>query len=292
MFDFDENDPQYQSGAEDVIGNLEEGDPADQEMDGQQHAANIMNHAMQRIEEANLFKTLINTSIFAPNSARPEILDSVNGKIQQFAVEQLETLLGMRRPKAAAVAAELPFSESEISGLKMLLGNLTEVEVRVLKMLIGKVLKTDATFVAQATPERKPEINQIQAPTPQVKQIQAQPAQQQPQRRQPQQTQQQPVAAQQTPRKAGKRTRMGLTKPNAQTRVKAMPTAEQLIPTMQLPGVVASKEGVSGQAMQAGVMSVGDVVQRLTGGNVLAVDNSNPADAAMDGGGVDVNGRF
>lgn len=296
MFDFDEeNSEEYSGNAGDVIDNLEEGMPADHSVSSEEYAVGVMNSAMQRIEEANLFKTLINQDIFAPNSARPEILNSVNGKIREFAIKELEQLLGIRNA-ADPVVVSSPFDDAEVYGLKMLLNNFTEVEIKVLKMLIGKVLKTDVAFVASNTPERKPELNTIKAPTPQVNQIRTQPVAQPPapqRRAQPTPQPQAPAG----PKKPVRRKKMGLATPNAQTKVKPMPTAEQLMGVMGTPGVVASRAvkgsaGVSEDMMSKGVMSVGDVVQRLTGGNLLAVDNSNPADIAMDGGGVDVNGRF
>jgi len=300
MYDFDEEAGEYDGNAEEVLENLEDGLPADFQ-NGEEYAADVMNSAMQRIEEANLFKTLVNQDIFAPNSARPEILNSVNAKIRQFAIEQLETLLGIRSPKSQS--ADLPFDDGEVAQLKMLLGNFSEVEVRVLKMLIGKVLKTDSNFVAQSTPERKPELQQIQAPTPVVKQIgtPAQPLKKaQPKRQPARQTQPHPTPAQPAPGQKRKRQKPGTATPNTTTKVKPMPSAEQLIPVLGAAnqGVVASRatkgsQGVSEGEMNRGIMSVGDVVQRLTGGNIIATDNSNPADAAMaDGGGVDVNGRF
>jgi len=297
MFDFDEeNSEEYSGNAGEVIDNLEDGMPADHEVSSEEYAVGVMNSAMQRIEEANLFKTLINQDIFAPNSARPEILNSVNEKIRQFAIKELEQLLGIRN-HAEPLVVSSPFDDNEVAGIKMLLNNFTDVEVKVLKMLIGKVLKTDVAFVASNTPERKPELNTIKAPTPSINQVRtqpvAQPAQAPQKRTAP--TPQPPAAGPQKPRR---RKKMGLATPNAQTKVKPMPTPDQLMQVMGQPGVVASRAtkgsaGVTEDVMNKGIMSVGDVVQRLTGGNLLAVDNSNPADIAMEGGGgVDVNGRF
>lgn len=301
MYDFDEEESgEYATGADEVIQNLEDGAPADQTYSEEEYAADAMSQAMQKIEEANLFKTLINQDIFAPNSARPEILESVNGKIRRFAMKQLEMSLGLRAEENAQPMVSSPFDDAEVHTLK-LLSTFTEVEMKILRMLISSVLKKDPVLAAQQTQatmsERKPELNQIQAPAPAIKPIQTQ----QPQPKRQAKTQQvRPTPQAATPAVPGqkrKRQKPGMATPNAQTKVKKMPTAEQLIPVMGTPGVVASRvkqgaAGVSEDVMQRGVMSVGDVVQRLTGGNILAVDDSNPADAAMDGGGVDVNGRF
>src|SRR5271170_4653561 len=56
--------------------------------------------ALKRIEEANLFYTLIKTDVFKESSARPEILNSVNNKIRQFAKKELNQLLNISQPGA------------------------------------------------------------------------------------------------------------------------------------------------------------------------------------------------
>lgn len=302
MFDFDEESEEFQGGASEVLDNLEEGLPADHQMTGEEYANDVMDTAMQRIEEANLFKTLINQDIFAKNSARAEILDSVNGKIKQFAIKELESLLGIRSRQEAAIVSS-PFDDAEVESLKTLSTSLGSVELKVLKMLINQVFQKYPNLANEAAAavvtDRKPTLNQIQAPTPTLNQVKA-PAQA-PVRKAalaPARRQEAPAAAAPQPGQKRKRQKAGQTTPNAQTKVKPMPDAGQLMQTMGTPGVVASRAlkgsaGASEQEMNRGIMSVGDVVARLTGGNILAVDDSNPADAALEGGGsVDVNGRF
>lgn len=67
--------------------------------------------------------------------------------------------------------------------------------------------------------------------------------------------------------------------PNQQTKRKPMPTAEQLAIAMGSPDPVVSFEGVNSQAVQKGRTAMGDIVKQLTGGQVMAIDASKPADS-------------
>lgn len=83
-----------------------------------------LHEVYKRIEEANLWKILIEQDAFAANSARPEILVAANTKIRDFALNQVKILMGLEKPSVAKEAAgpeiELPFEEDEINALKMI----------------------------------------------------------------------------------------------------------------------------------------------------------------------------
>lgn len=105
-----------------------------------ERTSNVYNSAVKRIEEANLFKTLITSDIFTAGSASPEILASVNGRIKQFATEQLEQLLGMSKPAETKVV-NAQFSDKE---------------VEILRGLAGKVLNNINASQTPKVPELRP----------------------------------------------------------------------------------------------------------------------------------------
>lgn len=73
--------------------------------------------AIERIEQANLYLTLLNHSLFSPGSARDEIIASVENEIKDFILERLETLLGIKQPKAVAEPASELFSPEQMAAL-------------------------------------------------------------------------------------------------------------------------------------------------------------------------------
>src|ERR1019366_5553150 len=97
--EFDEESDEYALGdqADEVLEGIEQ-EQAEEAQEAE-YTENAWNQAMSRIEEANLFKLLIKGSVFQPGSASPTILNSVNKKIRQFAIRELEILLGIRNPK-------------------------------------------------------------------------------------------------------------------------------------------------------------------------------------------------
>jgi hypothetical protein len=107
-------------------------------------AQDIENAAILRIEEANLWRLLVNQPVFAKKSARVDILDAANRKIRLFAISQLEELLGMSKsaPQNQVIHVESQFEEDEVS---------------VLRSLAAKVLKKDTPSRPMlATPEFAP----------------------------------------------------------------------------------------------------------------------------------------
>lgn len=108
------------SAADEILNQLEEGDenlaPDDE----------TLNWAVQRIEEANLFKYLLVTPIFTNDSAAPEIVQSVNAKLQRFAMEELKELLGGAKERKVQQEVTKQFTDDEAGALKILAGKVLE----------------------------------------------------------------------------------------------------------------------------------------------------------------------
>lgn len=246
------------------------------------HTDDIMNQAIYRMEEANLFKILINHEIFAPNSARIEILERVNRKIKKFAIRELNLLLNLQK--------EEPIKSTPTQ--------FSEEEAVVLKMLIGKVLKKEPSMTV-SIPERKPEIQQVASPKPTVNQVKPKVSRPAPQAKvnytkQQRQTYPSPLNPTQKKQRKVRNKGDGFASNSNSRLVKPMPTVEQqmIYYGQQTPQVVLSKEkNVTGQHAQQGAGTMKNIISGLTGGGMqVAIDDSNPADSAMDSG--DINGRF
>jgi hypothetical protein len=104
--------------------------------------------ALKRIEEANLFYTLIKTDIFKDSSARPDILNSVNSKIKQFAKSELNKLLNISQPGAQPENSILSIPKDELLALRV---------------LAAKVLKKDPDNILKSQSIKTPQINTIAA---------------------------------------------------------------------------------------------------------------------------------
>jgi len=95
-----------------------------QEFEHQQQVEETLTEAMKRIEEANLWKTLLSQDVFQQGSARPEIVNSINSKIKKFALNNLELCVGIRSEstdnKKAIQEIKSPFDQDETTALKIL----------------------------------------------------------------------------------------------------------------------------------------------------------------------------
>lgn len=136
--------PSETATAEQVLAEVERG--------GKPEVTSTLSEAVKRIEEANLLKTLVNADIFAPNSAAPEVLESVKQRLQAWALNELEILLGMKQPAPKVVAAAKSQFDDE--------------ETLSLKKLAAKMLGRDSATISM--PAREPAIMQIGAQTQQI----------------------------------------------------------------------------------------------------------------------------
>lgn len=84
----------------------------------------IISSARSKLEQARLYEILINHKIFNGVDSDDEIVSIVETEIKEFILDRLEILLGMkedsRLQKQESVSYESPFSDDEVSVLKIL----------------------------------------------------------------------------------------------------------------------------------------------------------------------------
>jgi len=155
---FLEEEVEYEEVPEDQITDADE---VLEEIEGEieeetrqvEEAIAAMSEVEKRIEQANLYKAVLNAQLFAPNSARPEIIRAVDREFKDFVRTRLEVLLGIR-------------PEGQRPGQKTA-GQFSDEEVQAIKALVGRLIAK-----GQAQAPANPQINQVQAPTPRVTQVQ------------------------------------------------------------------------------------------------------------------------
>jgi hypothetical protein len=151
---------QMDASIDDVFQDME------QEQQEEQYQSGVMFEAQARIEQANLYQTLLNHDLFGPGSARQNILEKVQAEVKEFVLIRLEELLGMKS-SAKEVAFALPFDEEEVSALKAL-------ATKVLKRDVGQsftpeVRQVQTVRTVTTPPPHQvtlPANNQIAKPTP------------------------------------------------------------------------------------------------------------------------------
>ena len=112
----------------------------------EQEVIETLSEAVKRIEEANLWKTLLGLDVFAVGSARSEIIESANKKIRAFARQNLEKCVGIHQAEETTSNSNIPMAFD------------TE-EIQALKILAAKVLKRDVTKAILS--EYKPQVAQV-----------------------------------------------------------------------------------------------------------------------------------
>jgi hypothetical protein len=151
----------FLDNADEVIEEIEEIE--EEEQQEADRTAEVLNEAMARIEQANLYKALLGHNLFAPGSARPEIIKAVKKEFKDFIQFRLEVLLGIRPDGKIG-------SHMGVSGRGMVSSPFDEMEVTALKQIASKLINRGAPIPAPAAP--------IQPPTPQIQAlppVQAQP---------------------------------------------------------------------------------------------------------------------
>jgi hypothetical protein len=83
--------------------------------------------ARERTEQANLYMTIMDSQIFSPGSARPEILHKVEEEFKAFAGDRLAILLGIKQ-EAQKVTKSETFSDEEISALRAIASKINGVK--------------------------------------------------------------------------------------------------------------------------------------------------------------------
>ena len=197
-----------------------------QEQVSEAPSRSVLSEAVLRMEQANLYKTILDHSIFAEGSARPEILQMVESEFKSFAEDRLSTLLGMKEPTKAQVQI------------------FTDSEVQVLKSFAGKIVDKVAPSTQAAYVPPKPIVTKIGAPKAQPALAQPIQSSAKPQPRQVAPT----VAAPETPKPAKKPVRGGRS-PHA----KPMPSVN--VEEMKYAQETASIGSIQGQLTSAAVRS-------------------------------------
>lgn len=123
----DEEEIEYEEVPEDEITDADEVlDEVEEEIQSSSRAtqqiSKAFSEAEKRIEQANLYKAILNSNLFGKGSARPEIIKVVDKEFKEFVMYRLEVLLGIKTEGgvrgAQPVQAALPFNQSEIAALK------------------------------------------------------------------------------------------------------------------------------------------------------------------------------
>jgi hypothetical protein len=243
------------SSAQEVLEDIEE--THEESVRQEQEVMETLSEAVRRIEEANLWKTLLSMDVFQSGSARNEIVSSANKKLRQFARENLEICVGIKSSEPAVKQAvqeiKLPFDQEEMQALKI---------------LAAKVLKRD---VAKAVlSEYSPQVAQVSTVSrsgPTIATVQTQSTVKT-------QTAQPTVVKKQ------------VTKKKSQVATKAgpgyIPPARNYVPPTQ-GGATVSTQGMPGQMNMSNL--VANLIQTASGGNILATNNG-PVSGADD-----INGR-
>lgn len=143
----------------------EEFESISEHIDQTSQANLILSEAVKRIEQAKLYETLLKHSLFGPNSARPEIISTVENEIKQFILSRLEILLGIK-PNPEQQKKDNLFSEEEVDALKAIASKLISKDraVSTTQPTINQVRSgpTPALNINQPVQQiQKPVINQM-----------------------------------------------------------------------------------------------------------------------------------
>lgn len=226
----------------------------------EQEVMETLSEAVKRIEEANLWKTLLTLDVFAAGSARPEIVESANKKIRAFARQNLEACVGINQkevaPKQVVQQVKLPFDTEEMQALKI---------------LAAKVLKRDVTKAVLS--DYSPTVSQVAAPTQGGTTVNTVQASGQTQAKQP--------TVNMAPAKKAATAVKKTAKPKPGPGY--IPPAKGYIPPTQ-DGATVSAQGMPAQVNMNSLVS--QLINQASGGNVLAQNTGEVSDVN------DVNERF
>ena len=250
---------QAANAAQDVLQDIESSH--EESVRQEQEVMETLSEAVKRIEEANLWKTLLTLDVFQQGSARPEIVESANKKIRAFARQNLESCVGINQkeapPQKIIQEVKLPFDREEMQALKILAAKVLKRDVT--QAILQDYSPTVSTVTSVA--KSGPTVNTVQA-AGQVK------------------TQQAP-SVNMAPKTAAKVPQKKKTaqKPGAGY----IPPTSGYIPPIQ-GGATVTTEGLPQQTNMNNLVS--QLIQQASGGNIVA-QNTTSAD-----GGDDVNERF
>jgi hypothetical protein len=248
----------------------------------------VLSNAIDRIEEANVWKLLIAQEVIEQGSATDRVVHSVNSQLKRFALDRLEILLGMDKPKKIDKPL---FDQDQIRALKILAAKVLGRSVASViaeesqPKLATQSMETHAapklkTVAAAAGPQLRQQSRPVQRTAP---------AQQQVQQQRPQQPKRRNNGRTALP---GSKADKGFAVPSGNIQPKTMPTPDQMVASavgVSVPMNIKTDAGINPQqAAKGGASLLQSVVSQLTGGNMIHVDSTAPADS-VDAG---TNERF
>jgi hypothetical protein len=162
---FLDDDTQYQdSDTEEVIEEIVE--EVEEESEEASATAKVMNEAMNRIEQAKLYEALLNHQLFAPGSAKGDIVKIVCKEVKDFVQFRMEVLLGMRpdgkigshmQGGGQRGSAPSQFSDQQVSALRG---------------IADKLISRGAQPTINTVSVREPQIQELTMPRePQVQEV-------------------------------------------------------------------------------------------------------------------------
>lgn len=139
----------------------------DQDQDVISQTDTVVSEAMRRIEQANLYQTILKHSLFAEGSARPEIIEQVQRELMEFALGRLEALLGMGSTAPATsrgpVKVELPFDDEQVDALKAIANRALKRNLETPQPQLNTVTQPAAAPAPMPIPIPVPAVNPVKA---------------------------------------------------------------------------------------------------------------------------------
>lgn len=288
--DFDEDSNEFGiadqdaagAGADQIIDELEQAQA--QAVADEDAVEAVLSNAIDRIEEANVWKLLIAQNVIDPKSATDRVVHSVNQQLKRFALDRLEILLGMNKPKKT----EKPlFDSDEYRALRILAAKFNG---RSISSVLAEVSQPQLTQTT-AEEKREPRLNTVTLSSssmrPQQPTLQKAATQQrQPAQRPAQQKVQRKGGAGRTAVPSGSNDQ-GFALPSGPIKPKPMPTPDQMVASavgVSTPMNIKSEGLNPQQAAAGGANLLNQVIGQLTGGSMIHVDNTAPIEGGVDGG--------
>jgi hypothetical protein len=122
----------------------------------------IREKAVRQMEQANLYKLLLDNNIFQPNSAREDIQDLVEAEIKMFVEGRLAELLGLKTNEKAPVSEA--FSDIEINALKAIAAKVVSKMPDGVKPTPNTPAPALNAVSAAVRPQSSPALNPVSAP--------------------------------------------------------------------------------------------------------------------------------
>lgn len=152
-FNWETGQEEYDETVDDVLADMEEQQTEERE------TLSEMSEALFRMEQASLYKSLLEHSFFGANSASPHIQQAVESELREFVSGRFKVLLGMTAP-VVQPAYISPFTDDEIEALKLLAGRITK-KPEVLTP-VPRIPQINPAPAQQVSVRPKPTVAQVQ----------------------------------------------------------------------------------------------------------------------------------